>query len=135
MYGKCEEKVSQKKIVLSERKAKLIFLNNSKMTHRKIKIDNCVITDGLRCDYLFITDKNSEYYIELKGSDVKQGIKQLERTIEYIQSSNRSKRTAVIIYNLRCPITTTEIQNYKKIFKVRFKISLEIKKSGHEISL
>lgn len=45
------------------------------------RIDGVVINSGERCDYLlFDEDRNTAYLIELKGSDVGKGIKQLETT-------------------------------------------------------
>ena len=45
------------------------------------KIDGCVITQGIRCDFLLINEETKiAYLIELKGSDLIKATQQLENT-------------------------------------------------------
>lgn len=58
---------------------------------RQFKVDGQVLRAGdadSRCDYLLLNDeKQSSYYIELKGSDLKKAIQQIEDTISMIAPS------------------------------------------------
>lgn len=55
---------------------------------RHYKLDGEVVTDPkLCCDFLLLNDTQKKaYFIELKGSDVCHGIKQLEATANYMRS-------------------------------------------------
>ena len=55
---------------------------------RKYYIDGEVICSGVRCDRLVLNDDSLEaYYIELKGSDIIQAIKQVEETKRVLSES------------------------------------------------
>ena len=58
---------------------------------RQFKVDGEVLKSGYadsRCDYILLNDeKESSYYIELKGSDLKKAIQQIEDTIDMIAPS------------------------------------------------
>lgn len=62
-----------------------ININNDFVTH--YKIDDVVISKGIRCDYLLINeDKRRAYLIELKGSDLVKAAEQLEATEKTLRS-------------------------------------------------
>lgn len=59
----------------------------------KIRVDGCMITSGVRCDYAVLVDRNSNnlndvYLIELKGCDVKHGYEQLLETYKFFKSNS-----------------------------------------------
>ena len=58
---------------------------------RQFKVDGEVLQEGhadSRCDYVLLNDeKKTSYYIELKGSDLKKAIQQVEDTISMIAPS------------------------------------------------
>lgn len=83
-FGRCEELKCEHRIpVKPEKGKKFTIVNPNKAKVRVIRIDGCVITDGLRCDWLFVPEGGGvQIYLELKGSDVGHGIKQLESTIK-----------------------------------------------------
>ena len=131
IFDKCEEKVNFKKILLEEKKAKIVFKNKNKNVVRKIKIDDCVITDTAtkRCDYLVIpTNTNIEHYVELKGSDLSHAVKQLTSAIKKISTickqSKKLEKACYVIFANKCPLTTSAIQkhkiNFKKIYNSKF---------------
>lgn len=64
--------------------------NASRCAVRQFKIDGDVFKDGdaQRCDFLLLNDdKQTSYYIELKGSDLPKAINQIEHTIAIISPS------------------------------------------------
>ena len=53
-----------------------------------IKIDGCVFKteDGIKCDYLFEVDNLKKlYFVELKGTDIIKGIRQIYETVRHLQ--------------------------------------------------
>ncbi len=131
-FGKCETITNETKIVLHENHSKITFLNNKKLNIRNILVDNCLITNGLRCDYLLILPDNKELFVELKGHNVQHAIKQIEQSIETISKNKAQNPKASFIISTRCPLASAEIQNYKKIFKKKFNCELIIKNSPYE---
>lgn len=76
----------QSRFVSTEKRCTHISINGSKHLIRHFKIDGVVFTKGQatpRCDYLLLNDDlKTSYYIELKGSDLHQAIRQVENTIQ-----------------------------------------------------
>ena len=85
------------KISRAEEGKKIIFVSNQyDLVCDVVPIENCVfnkVVGGKRCDYLFLFDKTKQtynilknknslaYYVELKGSELKEACKQLLNSI------------------------------------------------------
>jgi hypothetical protein len=124
----CVETVTDKLIVFSEQRSKLTLLNNDSGEVQKVQVDDCEITSGMRCDHLAIK-ANCEYYIELKGQDIKHAIKQIERTIKTLSNSNNRKISFIIC--TRSPLAAAEIQNLQLKFRRDFNSNLIVKNSPY----
>ena len=87
--NECVLEISDKKIVFKEKQSKVTFLNSKEQDVKKVNVDGDFINDkerkcprcflkyqGKRCDGLLQHDKTN-YYIELKGSDIKYAIRQI----------------------------------------------------------
>lgn len=131
----CSALCKDSKIALRDNGNKTVLYVNNKerKTVEKIKIDGCVITgtERLRCDFLLNVD-NNDYYVELKGSDVKHGILQLESTIQCLRRS-QNKMNAILVY-LSCPLATSEMQKAMKRFK-NMNIVFKWVRSGSHINI
>lgn len=112
-FGKCEIEVSHKKIVLKEKKSQIIFYNKNQKKIKKIIVDGCVLTEGLRCDYLLIDDFGIEHFVELKGRNIKHAVEQITTTIESISSNPKETKKEAFVVSSRCPLINSEIQTYK----------------------
>jgi hypothetical protein len=53
----CTEKKADSKILLTENRMKMIFLNRKRKVVKVVTVDDCAITEGMRCDYLVINEK------------------------------------------------------------------------------
>lgn len=136
-FGDCEKIRKDSKIVITDpgsknNRSKLRLENPKKLEIRIIQVDDCVIKQGMRCDYFVIAPTNNkslneqEIYIELKGSDVKHAVEQIATTIHQL-TDNMSASKLCFIASTRCPINSTEIQNIKKKFKNKYQAKLTIK--------
>ena len=136
-FGNCEKIRKDTKIVITDpgsgnNRSKFRLENPQKLEIRVIQVDDCVIKQGMRCDYLIIApskDKPSdvqEIYIELKGSDVRHAVEQIATTIQKL-GSNMSASKLCFIASTRCPINSTQIQNLKKKFRKEYNAKLTIK--------
>ena len=66
-------------------------LNPTEREVEKIEVDGCVITEGIRCDWLVrLNDATSkeEIYVELKGSDVYHAVEQLQASVERLSAGS-----------------------------------------------
>lgn len=134
-FGECESPVKSPRIVLSERKCSITFLNPSRQAVRKIHIDGCVITRGERCDYLLVTTDSTEHYVELKGRDVGHAIEQIRATIRELSlDASRQKKHSYVVCT-RCPMAGPDIQKHRLRFKHEFKSTLDVKRLKHEVAL
>lgn len=125
----CENFKTDSKIVLQENKSKIIFLNADRNKIRIIKIDGCVIKDNntLRCDYGIEPCDEVEIYVELKESDIKHAVRQIESTISLLSNNPQKIRKLCFIVSTRVPRQTTSIQQLKIQFKKKFNASFQIK--------
>ena len=134
-FGNCEKIRKDSKIVITDpgsgnNRSKFRLENPQKLEIRVIQVDDCVIKQGMRCDYLVIApskDKPSdvqEIYIELKGSDVRHAVEQIATTIQKLDLSMSA--AICFIASTRCPINSTQIQNLKKKFRKKYNAKLTI---------
>ena len=134
-FGDCEEVREDPIIVLAEKRSKITFLNPKRRPLRQVRVDDCVITSGPRCDYLLIDSASTEYYVELKGSDVRRAFRQLEATIPQVSADKKGLAKHCFIVSTRCPSMSPEIQRKQRSFKKRFNASLLIRRSHSEVDL
>ena len=82
---KCYENHKKIKHIFADRKgsdSKLLIENKDRKKFKIIDFEHCVYKNrqnDLKCDYGFVTE-DSIFYIELKGSEVAKGIKQILST-------------------------------------------------------
>lgn len=135
-FGNCESTTRDPRISLKEKRSRIVFINPNRQKIRKIEIDGCFITEGIRCDWLLIDYNCVEHYVELKGSDVRHAIAQIERTIKKvsIDVQKQPKHSYVICKRVRVPRFDTELQTNKRKFKDHFNSTFIVKESGYEAS-
>ena len=129
--------------------------NNNQKCICLVTVDGCAITEGIRCDYLYEIyelpkdrqknqkcDPNSHpvkiekvIYLELKGTDVKHALAQLESTIKfyYQQHKDCKEKEAYIIPSNVHPALTTKIQQAKTKFLRELKTKLTVKNRSHSV--
>jgi len=134
-FGKCEQVVNDREIVLKENHSRLKFINASKADVRKIKVDDCLPIKGKKCDWLIITSGDVEHFVELKGNDVNHAVKQLENTMKNISTDYKKRKKHCFIACTRSPKTSTEIQCLKVLFKRKYNSNLYVKSRESEYTL
>jgi len=134
-FGDCETLVNFPIIVLSEKRSRFVMMNPRQSIFRKILVDGCAITDGPRCDYLVIGPDDAEYFVELKGCDIRHAIQQLETSIQNLGSKIVIIKRFSYIISTRCPLQTPKIQELQIHFKRVLKSTLLIKNNNCEIDV
>lgn len=122
-------------IKFEERKKKIIFHNPNRKECLKIQIDGCAIKNGDKCDNLLkegkINEQSPEYYVELKGEDVKHALEQIKQTIQIIHNDQSPVMAFIICTNVN-PLLSTKIQQFKKQMKEKYNAVVVIKERQHE---
>lgn len=134
MITKCNKLSSNPIITAKEPKRKVEFIinNKSKLSINKVTVDACLIESETtkKCDYLFeiLEDSNiiKVFYLELKGKDISQAIKQLESTIKYCNKYHNSYFKECYIVATGIPKASTKTSVLKKEFKRKNSIQLFI---------
>ena len=129
MIDICNKYSSDKIVPAEENGRKFRIKNNKSLNINKVKVDNCYITDGKRCDYLFeiINDNIIEqvFYVELKGSNITHAIEQLEVTMIFCKTiHNKVKNKKCFIVASRYPSAGQSSQILKSKFKRKHNIQL-----------
>jgi hypothetical protein len=133
-FKDCAEIKDHSLIVLRDDGSKndchFVINNTSRQSITIVHIDGCVIKQGIRCDYLVLPETvvpTEEIYIELKGSDVKHAIDQLENTILKISSNVKdTNKQCFIIVRSHCPMHNGQIQKNQIFFKKKYKSTLKV---------
>jgi sporulation-control protein spo0M len=136
-FPECEEYRTDPKIVLGEKRSKIIFLNPKRNKVLVIEVDGCAIKDDkiLRCDYAIVPCDRVEIYVELKGGDISHALKQIESTIRIISDSVKEVKKYCFIVSTRVPALTTSLQNSQIQFKNKFNANLKVKCTQLEFNL
>jgi len=123
----CKEVVSQTNIVLKEKKSiyKAINRNNEDLYRPGSK--------AIRCDYLL--DANRElYFIELKGSDIKKGLKQVLSSIKNLEQyfTFNSTKARIITTRGTKPKRLNTYKEYRDLLRLIGKDGIVLSNSPYE---
>jgi hypothetical protein len=131
-FPNCEVTRKDKKIPLEENQSKITFENPKRLEIRILNVDGCAITEGLRCDYAMTSDMvKEEFYIELKGRDIKHAFAQIETTIQSISANVKEEPKFCFVISTRCPLSGPEIQKMQKMMMKKYKAILVVKNRVH----
>lgn len=82
----CLEFCDDRAIIKAEEKKKQ-FIGKNK-THKlfsKFRVDNCLIKEGRKCDFLILDcEEQKAYFIELKGKDLLSALEQIDYSIDVL---------------------------------------------------
>jgi hypothetical protein len=131
-FANCERRTTDRLIALKEKQSKMIFENPTALEVCILEVDDCAITAGIRCDYALSADTiEEEFYIELKGRDVKYAVEQLEATIRQISEDPQQQLKYCFVISTRCPLSGPQIQTMQKRMKQKYNAKLIIKNRQH----
>jgi hypothetical protein len=132
--AKCVSTVNRKREVFRENKSKLTLINTDESEAQRIIVDGCAITEGKKCDFMYIIN-DKEIYIELKGSDITKAFVQLEATINKLSTCAKSKKKISFVICTKCPLAASDIMSYRKKFRANFNCDLLVKGSPFEFNV
>jgi hypothetical protein len=113
-FPQCERITKAQIIPLKENQSKIIFENPNQLEVCILTVDdkdNAVIQDGLRCDYALTAENiDAEFYVELKGRDIKHAFKQLEATLQQISEDPQRQPKYCFVISSRCTLAGNDIK-------------------------
>ena len=124
--AECSSIRNDKLVVYKEKGSTIRIVNPDSKDINCIVVDGCAITDGPRCDLLFVHDDIIEVFVELKGADVEKACLQICATIQQLSKDKKREKHSVIVSS-RCPRISSKIQRLKLQMKKNFNSSLKIK--------
>jgi hypothetical protein len=83
MPERCIVNTTDSIVRVHEGKRSASFKNQDRKEYQRIKIDNCVVREGIRADYLINERGNASALIELKGKNVEHAAVQLFTSVEH----------------------------------------------------
>jgi len=129
--AKCSLTTKNKTIKIFDAKScGCYFENTNKANVSIIKIDGCVMTTGVRCDYGLVSNKYPENYVELKGGDVDHAIKQIINSMSTLSVDKNIAPKRCIIISTNNPLTSTQTQKNKLLFRKHYNAQLEFGRPG-----
>ena len=106
------------------------------------QVDGVIITEGERCDKLVLVrlknDSWAECFVELKGTDVKHAIKQLEESVKkpiFKHQSNKDIRARIVGRSFPSNRSDDTMEKAKIRFMKEYRCELRCFKSGQKDSL
>ena len=133
--GICVKDCVDANIVFEQNRRRVCFYNPNRQICKCVQVDGCAITEGIRCDNMLTShDERCEYFVELKGTDVKHAIEQLRVSIQTLGEFTDDRSAYVVSTNV-APALTTTIQRAKRDFRTKLQSELIIKEKQADIRL
>lgn len=113
-----------------EKRSALIINNRGRRELLRVQVDGCAIVEGKKCDWLLIDkETGTEIFIELKGADVGEAVKQIYASVVVL--TKRPKKKFGYIVCTRSPLSSPAIQLLQKEMLKKHSLSLKIKTRAH----
>ena len=93
----CIESPKRAIITIEERKRRAIFINTENEKIKKVRIDNCLVKEGKRADWMVVRNCGDAVIVELKGADVEHGCEHLFAMIQNNAILSLSKGRKVLL--------------------------------------
>ena len=117
---------------LEECKSVMYIGNRRRLNYSIVKIDDCEIKQGCRCDYgVHLKEKNEHIFVELKGCDIKRAVEQLAATLHYYQANGDASVKCFVITSNN-PLSSSQSPLAKFDFRRKFRVPLQIERTGYE---
>jgi hypothetical protein len=119
----CVEYDEVRKLCVAEENGRKYLLDNGRDRYliRKVKLDGCVAVPvgNKQCDFLFSVDaqqSNRVFFVELKGGDVLQALKQINDTIDFMRLEFAGYRIDARIVSSK-GVPYAESRHYKRLLR------------------
>jgi len=135
MSDPCRSKRTDKIIVVKENRRRFQLNNPDQHKVVHVIVDDCLITDGERCDHLLELDgpPSIGVFIELKGADLKKAVGQLRATMDAVSKTTGYARRICYVVVSRVPRAGPSVQVLVAALKRSHQATLRI--CGQEVTV
>jgi len=120
MSEECVEDLSIPIVTVREQGKRACFLNPDGDSYQRVLVDDCVITEGIRADWIVRKIGHCSAIVELKGSNVAHACDQLERTFDHPAAKPYlEERVAYLVVSSKSPSFDTKVARAKERAKRR----------------
>jgi len=104
----CVATVTHSNITVSEKGRRANFRNPENELYQKARVDGCLVTSGVRCDWIVTKIGVGSVLVELKGSDIAHAFDQLLATLQHVHCKCwLEKRRAMLVVCSKYPAFDT----------------------------
>lgn len=123
---------TNRRIVFAAQGKRIEFVNARERTVRQIELDRETLPSdfGPRCDGVLVGDESMarhEHYVELKGSNVRHALEQLENTLQRLSRDLTHQRKSCYAICSRVPRVGTDVQIAQRRFRTRYAARLSLR--------
>lgn len=132
----CLKVVNHPKIKVGENGRAAIIINPGRDSHTIGKIDGCIITAGVRCDY-FVSNLKHISLIEFKGCDIDHACEQLFAAVSHdsVKPHIKERKKSFLIVCSRFPKNNTSVQRFQAKARREHGASLKVVCNKVELQL
>jgi len=131
--NRCIETVTDSKPKVEENGRKAVFLNPDRTEVKKVRVDDCLISTGLRADFVVAKLNVLDVIVELKGRDIYHARDQIIATLPFWRSFPPfSSKVAGLIVCSKSPMSASELQVMKAKALLRHDLWLEVDENGRK---
>lgn len=138
-WNPCTQIITHSKIKLSDPKSKYsaVINNPLQIKHEKTQADGCWVKEKTAADWILTCTTNQhQVIVELKGSNVDHGAKQITATAEALLDAGKiGKKIAGLIVCTQYPKNNTTIQRTSRQFALKFKGPIHAVTKSREFDL
>ncbi|MGP3562263.1 hypothetical protein [Geobacillus sp. BK01] len=128
----------RKLAVVKEKGREIRFVNKGEKRVALYRVDGCLIQEGVKCDFLFLVIEGEQaFFIELKGSDLVEAVRQIMQTVEQLGKKLSGYRFEgrIIMTRVRTPnVKSTDRIKLEKMLR-RTGGSLAVKVNWDEVEV
>jgi hypothetical protein len=131
--NRCIQTVTDSKPKVEENGRKAVFLNPDRAEVKKVRIDDCLISNGPRADFVMAKPNVLDVIVELKGRDIYHARDQIIATLPFWRRFPPfSSKVAGLIVCSKSPMSASELQVMKAKVLLRHDLWLEIDENGRK---
>ena len=131
--SRCIVTVTDSKPKVEENGRRAIFLNDDRQEIKKVRVDGCLVSSGLRADYIVAKPRLLDVIVELKGRDIYHARDQIVATLPFWRAFPPfSSKVAGLIVCSKSPISASELQVMKVKALTHHKLWLEVDENGRK---
>jgi hypothetical protein len=131
----CREAVSHSIVKVEELRRALYVDNPGREPYFKTRVDRCLVRERVAADYVISKSGVGDVIVELKGTDVAHGVRQVSATAEYISGCERPRGPlAGVVVCRQYPRFDSNIRREVTAFVRRFRRPVHIFTKNETVS-